>query len=344
MKPSVLFSALACAGLQGAAAAAAPSAEQLLHPELKAAAEQMKAMTGQMQLTAKALAPTRQFMAQMPSQALPAPPAAPVIQRLIPGPKGAPDVPITVIGETNAAAPRPALLYVHGGGFVLGSTNFEVRMLQETAAELGCVIISADYRLAPETRFPGPMEDNYTALRWLHDHADELGVDRRRIAVAGTSAGGGLAAMVALAARDRAEVPLVMQVLLEPMLDDRTGSTRQVPAHIGTIGWNADLNRLGWSSLLGVPAGSKHVPSGAVPARAPSLAGLPPTFIAVGSIDLFVNEDIEYAQRLIAAGVPTELLVVPGAFHGFEGSADTTPAKQYVSAWRGALRRAFASL
>ena len=135
----------------------------------------------------------------------------------------------------------------------------------------------------------------------------------------GDSAGGGHAAILAITARDRGEVPLAFQCLIHPMLDDRTGTTRKVPAHVGKLIWTAEGNRFGWESFLGMAPGRPSVPQEAVPARVENLAGLPPAFIGVGTLDLFVDEDIDYAQRLNAAGVPAELIVVPGAFHGFDG-------------------------
>jgi acetyl esterase/lipase len=169
-------------------------------------------------------------------------------------------------------------------------------------------------------------------------------VDHKRIAIGGESAGGGHAAMLAIAARDRKEIPIMFQLLIYPMLDDRTGSSRPVPPHIGEFIWTAHSNIFGWSSLLGLPAGSEKVPAGAVPARVENLSGLPPTFIVVGAIDLFIDEDIEYARRLLAAGIPTELHVIPGAYHGFDllvpNAKVTTRFTEY---WTTALRRAFAN-
>ncbi|HEX7694931.1 MAG TPA: alpha/beta hydrolase fold domain-containing protein, partial [Sphingomonas sp.] len=166
----------------------------------------------------------------------------------------------------------------------------------------------------------------------------------RRIAVMGESAGGGLAAMVAIAARDRRAIPICYQVLIYPMLDDRTGSTRHVPPFIGRIGWNEAGNRFGWSSFLGRPAGSATVPYGSVPARVPDLSDLPPAFIGVGAIDLFVDEDIAYAAGLVAAGVPTQLHVTPGAYHGFDFVApEARVAIEFTAAWKSAIRAAFAA-
>jgi acetyl esterase/lipase len=264
-------------------------------------------------------------------------------ERSIPGPKGAPDVRVYIVNASTQERLRPVILHMHGGGFVVGEAKNSVHSLQQVAAALDCVIVTVDYRLAPETHFPGSLEDNYAALKWLYEKAVELGADKSKIAVMGESSGGGHAAMLAIAARDRGEVPIRFQALIEPMLDDRTGSTRNVPAHIGALVWNSGSNRFGWTSLLGVPAGSSHVPHGAVPARVDDLSGLPATFIGVGSIDLFVNEDLEYAQRLIQVGVPTELIVVPGAFHGFQSMVPNSPvSKRFLASVNEALARAFA--
>lgn len=264
----------------------------------------------------------------------------PVRQELIPGRGDAPPVRLFIVDGGTASRLRPAILHTHGGGYILGSPQSDLLNLQRIAAQQGCLIVSVDYRLAPETRFPGSLEDNYAGLRWLHDHADRLNVDRKRIVVMGESAGGGHAAALALAARDRGEVPLAGQVLVYAMLDDRTGSVRRSPPYQGTYIWTPELNVLGWSALLGVPAGGAAAPSGAVPARAPSLAGLPPTFIGVGALDLFVQEDIDYARRLLDAGVPTELLVVPGAYHAFQFVVPTaTVSRQFSRAIDDALTR-----
>jgi acetyl esterase/lipase len=233
---------------------------------------------------------------------------------------------------------------MHGGGYIFGSAGQFNPFLQAVAQNCGCLVVSVDYRLAPETHFPGSLEDNYTALRWLYKNSDELGVDRKRIAIGGESAGGGLSAQLAIAARDRSEIPILFQLLIYPALDDRTGSTRQVPPYIGQFIWSAGSNRFAWTSFLGVPAGSPTVPAGSVPARVENLAGLPPAFIGVGALDLFVDEDVEYARRLINAGVPTELLVIPGAYHGFDELVpDAAVSKRFTESWMVALRRAFAA-
>ena len=267
-------------------------------------------------------------------------PDVPVSKRSVPGTSGAPDVTVYVINAKSGDR-RGGILHTHGGGFVVGSALGAVNELQQLASTLNCGIVTVDYRLAPETTWRGSVEDAYAGLRWMHDQAAEIGVDPARIGVMGDSAGGGLAALVAIAARDRGEIPLAFQALVYPMLDDRTGTTRPVPKPIGTIDWTAKLNYLGWRSFLGQEPGVASVPAAAVPARAASLAGLPPTFIGVGSIDLFVQEDIDYARRLIEAAVPTQLVVVPGAFHSFDNAPRTTSVAQRFHATKiEALRRA----
>lgn len=298
---------------QSGAARSAKDTYALVDPELL---EALKALEAQpkIPLNAETLAVTRSAAA---FPALP-PPAPQPVNRRIPAPHGVPDVGLVIFDPTPKSRNRPAVLYIHGGGYVAMTASFFSPFLQKMAVETGCLVVSVEYRLAPETRFPGSLEDNYAALSWLHANADSLGVDRSRIAIAGASAGGGHAAALAIVARDRKELPIAFELLIYPMLDDRTGSTHQVPPHIGTFVWTAEKNVFGWTSLLGVPAGSTRVPAGAVPSRVENLAGLPPAFIGVGSIDLFVEEDIEYGKRLIAAGVPTELHVLPGAYHAFD--------------------------
>jgi acetyl esterase/lipase len=259
---------------------------------------------------------------------------------MIPGPKGAPDVRVAMFDGCRVSRGKPVFLHIQGGGFVAGRLMARPARLQALAQEAECLLVSVDYRLAPETRFPGALEDNYAVLRWLIAQADVLGIDPKRIAIGGDSAGGGHAAMLAIAARDRGEVLIAFQLLVYPMLDDRTASTMSIPPHIGTIGWSREANRFGWTALLGQAPGLRSVPTGSVPARVENLAGLPPTFIAVGALDLFVLEDIAYAQRLTAVGVPVELLVVPGAFHAFNITVPgARVSRQFNAAITSALKR-----
>ena len=179
-----------------------------------------------------------------------------------------------------------------------------------------------DYRLSPETAFPGPLDDCYAALKWTHDHADELGIDQARIAVQGESAGGGLAAGLALLARDRAEVPVAFQCLTYPMIDD--GTAAEPHPYTGEFVWTAESNRFGWGAFLGQKPGGDGVSCYAAAARATELAGLPPAWIAAAALDLFLEENLDYASRLLRAGVPTDVRVYSGVYHGFPIAGDTT--------------------
>jgi acetyl esterase/lipase len=282
----------------------------------------------------------RPLLSRLDQRRLPAPAPQPV-EKLIPGPQGAPDVKLILIDPSPGAKGRGAFVYLHGGGYVLGRADQRLPVLQRLAENCACVLVSVDYRLAPEVRFPGALEDNYAALSWTYHHADELGIDRQRIAIGGHSAGGGHAAALAIAARDRGQIPIALQVLIYPMLDDRTGSSRPAKPGTGDFIWMADQNRFGWSALLGVPAGSAQVPDAAVPARVANLQGLPPTFIGVGTLDLFFDEDMAYAARLKQAGVPVETVVVPRAYHGFDGFAPLAAAsRQFSEHWVSTLKSA----
>src|SRR5580700_9999715 len=307
----------------------------LVDPELLPALKQFPAY----ELTAEMVRQFRQMPGMPP---LPAPAPQPV-ERHIPGPPGAPEVRLWIVDPAPSEKGKPLLLHMHGGGFMMTDPMLMPR-LQGIATDCHCVVVSVDYRLAPETRYPGALEDNYAALKWVHAHAAELGIDRSRIAVGGESAGGGHAASLAIHARNRnkEDVPICFQLLIYPQLDDRTGSSQPAPPSIGHFMWTASANRLAWSSLLGVPAGSSKVPAAAVPARVASVAGLPPAWIGVGSIDLFAEEDMEYARRLVNAGVATELLVARGAFHGFDFLVpDAEVSKQFSASWKSALRKGF---
>ncbi|HEX7854936.1 MAG TPA: alpha/beta hydrolase [Sphingobium sp.] len=286
----------------------------------------------------------------VPSFSLPAdlPPALAAIRReehFIPGAPGSPNVRILVYTPpTGSVSPRSAILEIHGGGYVMGSAEISDASNRALVQDLDCVIVSVDYRLAPETRWPGALEDCYAALKWLHEQVATLGVDAARIAIMGGSAGGGHAAALALLARDRGEYPICFQMLHAPMLDDRTGSTSEPHPYAGEFIWTPGSNRFGWRALLGVEPGGADVPANAVPARAASLEGLPPTAIVVGALDLFLEEDMDYARRLIRAGVPTELHVIPGAYHGYGLAGPGAPLVRLTAQLqRDALARAFAT-
>jgi acetyl esterase/lipase len=279
-----------------------------------------------------------QMLAAMKSQ-LPANPAVVSADRQVPGPAGAPDVAVRVYQPAERPANLPALVWIHGGGYVLGSVEQDDLFAQHIAVAAQCVVVSVDYRLAPECPFPGPLEDCYAALKWLAAHSAELGVDPKRIAIGGQSAGGGLAAGLALLARDRAEVAVAFQLLIYPMIDDRNVAPASA-ALADTLLWNRENNRVGWNSYLGA-AGRADVSPYAAAARADHLAGLPPAHISVGELDLFAQENIDYARRLLLAGVPTELHIYRGAFHGFDGIAPAAEVSQRFSADRDrALKQA----
>jgi acetyl esterase/lipase len=227
------------------------------------------------------------------------------------------------------------LLWIHGGGFVIGSWRQDHRHCAETARETGAVVVSADYGLAPRHPFPAPLDDVRRCWEWLRAEAPALGVEADRLAVGGASAGAGLAATLVQRLYDEGARP-VAQWLFAPMLDDRTAADRSLDAVDNRV-WNNALNRVGWSAYLGAEPGSA-VAEYAAAARREDLSGLPPTWIGVGDIDLFHDEDAEYARRLAEAGVPTTFEVVPGAPHGFEiWAIDSEPARAYLGRARAWL-------
>lgn len=226
------------------------------------------------------------------------------------------------------------LVWIHGGGYILGDAAMDDRLCRQRARELGTTVVAVDYRLAPTDPFPTPLHDCYDALRWL---AAQSTIDPARIAVAGASAGGGLAAALALLARDRAEIALAAQVLVYPMLDDRTAERHDTNAAHRRL-WNNSSNRLGWRAYLG---GAD--PNIAVPARCDDLCGLPATWLGVGTLDILYDESTAYARRLQAAGVDCEFKVVPGAFHGFDAVAPKAAVTaDFLRSQREFLRRALA--
>ncbi len=249
------------------------------------------------------------------------------------GKEGTPEL-RALLQRPATAGPHSAILNLHGGGFVAGTAAREEGPMQTLCAALDAVILSVEYRLAPEHPYPAALDDAWTGLIWLHERAAELNIDVAQIAVRGVSAGGGIAAGLALSARDHHGPKIAVLSLVYPMLDDRTTSHPTAGRHV----WPVEANRFGWASYLG---GMARVPIYAAPARSDDLADLPPTFIATGSIDLFVDENIRFAQQLMRAGVATELHVYPGAYHGFVLITTSAPARQYERDSFAALRRAF---
>ncbi|SNX65555.1 acetyl esterase/lipase [Streptomyces sp. TLI_55] len=256
-----------------------------------------------------------------------------VEDRKVPGPEGAPEISLLICRPTAppASGPRPVIYHVHGGGMVIGNNRVGVDVPLAWAKEVDAVVVSVEYRLAPEHPHPAPVEDVYAGLVWTAEHAAELDADPERIVIAGASAGGGLSAALALLARDRKGPGVIGQVLMCPMLDDRndTPSAHQM-AGVGV--WDRTANETGWTALLGEARGGPDVPAYAAPARAADLSGLPPAFLDVGSAETFRDEVVAYASRIWQAGGVAELHVWPGGFHGFDGFAPQAAVSQAARA------------
>jgi acetyl esterase/lipase len=262
------------------------------------------------------------------------------VDKLAPGPKGAPDVPVRIYQPKNRPDTLPALLWIHGGGYILGSIENEDLIVKQLTLAAECVVVTVEYRLAPECPFPGPVEDCYAALKWLAANTREFGIKPERIAIGGASAGGGLAAGLALLARDRKEINIAFQLLIYPMLDDCNvaPASENLPE---TLPWSRGDNLIGWRSYLGCKPGGKGVSPYASAFRATDLTGLPPSYITVGELDLFRNENVLYAQRLIEARVPTDLHVYAGAFHAFDMIAPgASVSKRFTADYQQALKHA----
>jgi acetyl esterase/lipase len=314
---------------------------ELLDPELKSPIkrllEQMPPQSFDDLPAARAV--SRQMMAAMKMQ-WPALPGVVIEDRTVPGPHGSPDVTVRIYRPEKQSGLLPSLLWIHGGGYMLGEIDQEDLTAKQFTLAADCVVVSVGYRLAPEHPYPAPLDDCYAAFKWLSAHARELGVDSARIAIGGASAGGGLASGLALLSRDREDIKPIFQLLIYPMIND----CNIIPAGDAlpdTLFWTRQNNLKGWRSYLGCEPGGVDISCYAAAYRAESLAGLPAAYIAVGDIDLFAGEDVEYARRLIVAGVPTELHVYPGACHAFDmlvPGADVS--RRFVADIRRALKRA----
>ena len=314
-----------------------------MDPEVRAVLESSPHSLQAMALSGKKLSEKRQAMDALCDQLLASmAPNDRVIKRdrMIPGPQGGPDVRVRIYRPADQTAPLPGLCWMHGGGMTMGKPELCERLVSSFVERVGCVAVSVDYRLAPEHPHPAPVGDCYAALSWIAQHADELGIDVGRLAIGGESAGGGLAAATALMARDKNGPALIFQLLIYPMLDDRnaTRSSHEI-TDVGV--WDRQDNIDGWAALLGNQAQRHGVSPYAAPARSEDLSSLPPAYIDVGELDVFRDEDVQYAMRLRHAGIPAELHVYPGVFHGWEvvvPKAGVT--KRAVAQRREALRRA----
>ena len=259
----------------------------------------------------------------------------------VPGPDGAPDVALRIFKPRAPRATRPAIFHIHGGGYVSGSAAMMDLANVSRAAEHDAVVASVEYRLAPEDRFPAAIEDCYAGLRWLADNAVRLGVDPNRIAIMGESAGGGLAAALALLARDRGGPGISAQFLIYPMLDHRTGGADDVRQNdtVGEFVWTRRHNQFGWSCLRG----KQNIDADRIPYFSPSLAtnvaGLPRCYMAAGSLDLFFEENIEYAVRLVRAGTAVEIHSYAGGIHSFDLVPEAAVSRCFAADLANCLKR-----
>jgi len=268
-------------------------------------------------------------------------PAVTRTDHMVPGLGGAPDVRVRHYRPTDQSGIVPCLYWIHGGGHVLGQIEQDDPAMDHIVEAVGCAVVSVDWRRAPEHPFPAPMDDCYAGLSWTHRNAAELRVDPDRIAIGGASSGGGSAAGLALLARDRGEIPVCFQLLVYPMLDDRNVTPASLALTEPRV-WNRESNLIGWRCYVGDAVGTEACSPYAAPARATDLTGLPPAYVPVGDLDLFIDEDIEYAQRLQQADVPAELHVYPGGIHGFDLLAPGSAlAQRFIRDRDEALQRAF---
>ncbi len=247
----------------------------------------------------------------------------------IPGPYNAPGIDVRVYTPKDSSKPSAGMLWIHGGGYILGDYTLDDFTVKQMSVDTGCVCVSVNYRLAPECPFPAAIEDCYAALKWMVKNNDKLGIDKTRVAIGGGSAGGGLAAGLALLTRDRGEIDIAFQLLIYPMIDDRnvTPSSNLID---DPRTWDREKNIFAWKAYLGDSIEDDVSPYAAA-FRATDLTGLPSAYIAVGELDLFLDENMEYAQRLLQAGVSTELHIYPGATHGFDGMITARVAQRFIT-------------
>lgn len=251
------------------------------------------------------------------------------------------EVPVIIYRPENNIKIMPALLHIHSGGFILGNAASNEAYCRKMASDLSCIVISVDYRLAPEFPFPAALDDCYKALCWVWNHYKELSIDRKRIAITGESGGGGLAAQLAFVVRDRKEVEILFQFLVYPMLDNRTSNSLDAGEFTGEFFWTNSSNRFAWKSYLNDQYESPPYP--AVPTQILNLSGLAPAYICVGTLDLFVQENIQYASCLARAGVSVEMHLYPGATHGFEFAIGTELSNKFFEERKRVFEKFFKS-
>lgn len=263
-----------------------------------------------------------------------------VRETTVPGPDGAPPVSLRIFQPKTISSPTPALYWVHGGGLIIGNPEQDDRTNIAFARELGITVAAVRYRLAPDNQAPAAVEDAYAGLLGLLAHAEDLNIDVDRIAIGGASAGGGIAAALALLAHDRGAYQPAFQLLVYPMIDDRTTLRTDLDTKNVRV-WTPKSNHYGWTAYLGETPGGSTVSPYAAAARREDLSGLPPAWIGVGTLDLFCDEDTTYARRLNESGVHCELHTVDGAFHGFDALfRKTTVARAFWEEQAHALRKA----
>jgi acetyl esterase/lipase len=282
-----------------------------IHPELQQAARKMPSFS----YSKRNLWLIRGLMSLMPAPKLPA--DLSIENIFIPTRDDRTRIRLRLYKPKTMTAPTPVLLWLHGGGYIMGKPELDDLVCTQYVRELGITVVSVDYRFAPKHPFPVGLEDAYSVLQWLAPQSQLLGIDPKRIAIGGESAGGGLAAALVQLAVDRREIKPVFQLLVYPMLDDRTVLRTEIDDS-SSPAWSQKSNRFGWESYLGRECGEETLPEYAVPARRGDLSGLPPAWIGVGTLDVFQDEDAAYARRLQEGGVACELIIVPGAFHGFD--------------------------
>jgi triacylglycerol lipase len=261
-----------------------------------------------------------------------------VTEHSVPVPE-APGRRLLVLAPDDIHLEAPCLFFVHGGGNVMGAPDDCVPLGSNLAKACGCIVVLPSYRLAPESHWPASVDDLYAQLHWTREKAASFGIDEGKIVVCGVSAGGGHAARLVLRARDSGGPAILLQLLLCPMLDDRQPQNRFAGEYV----WTRQNNRYAWDSLLGIPSGGEGVPEGAVPGRVQNLTNLPPTYISSGDLDLFAEANLEFARRLMASGVSTEIHIFPGGVHGFEFmSPEAGISKRAIAELHEVLEAAFA--